>query len=348
MAAKALLLNEGYSDNLGDQAIRLSAQFALEQLGFTVEFADFTRTTNQPQGMTEDLTKDIKLERWAPKNIIPKGGRWLIKNFLRVIREAKKNYNIAVIGGGQLILPNGKFPLALCAWVIAIRLLSQSRVYVIGIGAEQLKGLDRLMVEYALRRVDGIAVRDSRSSAVVESLINRRVKVLPDWAFLMDKIYPSQDKALTAPARVLINIPHLYVYQRYRDHRATRSEYYKFWLDCYLELLGSEKDVRLFYTAAEDKYEAEAFRQYLQSQNIDAPVVAKCDTLEELLGEIQAAKLVVSGRMHALILAQVYGKARSPYIISKKLETFVIQYDDQDVKQLQEALMESLRSILQL
>lgn len=341
---KALLLNEGYSDNLGDQAIRVCAQHALEKVGLEVFFSDLTRTIDKPYEMPIDLSVDIKKESWKVKSLIPKQLRWIIKNLRRIFVESRKDYDIAVIGGGQLILPNGRFPLAVSMWIILLKALSNTKVYVIGVGAENLTGLDKAMVKYALGKVDGIAVRDSRSAGVVKGLIGRKVNIIPDWAFLINEIYPLPSSKVDG--RVLINVPHLYIYNRYVDKSAGRKSYYKFWVDCYLKQLNLGKEVFLFYTAAEDKYEAEIFRQHLSSEGFGSPEILDCDDLGRLLDEIKDSEKVISGRMHALILALAYGKEVHPYIISDKLRTFSSEYIGRDVKKMKVELMGAVDSII--
>ena len=113
---RILLVNEGFSDNLGDQAIRESAEYILGDLGCVVEFSDYTRTVSAPIKISREK-KNGKLPV-VFKSILPIKVRWCLKNIFRIVRQVKGNYDIVVIGGGQLLAPNSKFTMALFVWTI--------------------------------------------------------------------------------------------------------------------------------------------------------------------------------------------------------------------------------------
>ena len=79
---KILLLNEGYSDNLGDQAIKDSLIYFLNQDGAnTVHFHDFTKNLNKPIhiSITSAIDHRNKVSFIKSCKFNPPGIRWITK-----------------------------------------------------------------------------------------------------------------------------------------------------------------------------------------------------------------------------------------------------------------------------
>ncbi|AXQ99040.1 polysaccharide pyruvyl transferase family protein [Pseudoalteromonas piscicida] len=156
-----LLVNRGLCNNLGDQAINNSFKAFLESnFSSEVFFADYTSTSK----LVEPINcKEHRPERAIFKKILPLNMIWFFRNFYRVFTAINKvNPNLVVIGGGQLLLSN-RFSIAAFTWVFFAKLLGV-RVVFSNVGAgRSFSYFNKYLVKYALKRSDGINLRDPRS-----------------------------------------------------------------------------------------------------------------------------------------------------------------------------------------
>jgi len=135
---RVLVINEGYSDNLGDQAINDSLQYLLKNSGIkNIDFQDFTKNIDSPinisvadkQGIQKSFAVSIL------KTIISSKIRWIIKNLNRIIKISKKDYDLVLIGGGQLILSNATFSIAMFLWVFCLNFFGNKNIVLFAVGS---------------------------------------------------------------------------------------------------------------------------------------------------------------------------------------------------------------------
>lgn len=322
MAKKILLINEGCSDNLGDQAIRESAQHELEARGFDVQFADFTRDSKTPARCS--ASSEASSGGFQVKMLLPKKLRWFLKHGPRVKRSLSASYEGIVIGGGQLVLSNGHFPIAFFTWCWMATKLFKIPVHIVGVGvASHLKPLDRWLYKKCFAWATQVYVRDKASKKRAEELGSAQVGLLPDWAFAMARKIPVKNDK---PTDLLIGVTDLAVYHRYQGP-SSREAYYQLWWDLIAPYLQENRSVKLFYTTSADALECQLFQQYLQQKaSLNAPIL-ETPGLPELVEVLQGAQTVVSGRMHALILGKVYCPQIVAFPISDKLKEFDQEYN---------------------
>lgn len=93
------------TDNLGDQAIDYTLKRIFESKGAHVESVNYTMffTVNGSKFKSA------------------------FQNLIKMYKISKRNFDLVVIGGGQLIQSNSTFPLSLYLWTLFIKLFSNSK-----------------------------------------------------------------------------------------------------------------------------------------------------------------------------------------------------------------------------
>ncbi|UFK94534.1 polysaccharide pyruvyl transferase family protein [Providencia rettgeri] len=308
-----LIINEGNSDNLGDKAIKQSAVAFYTEENTNLSFSDYTKVNEIH--ICNDQSKS-KGKRNFLKNLLPYKLRWLILNYSRVRKVAKKKYNLVSIGGGQLILSNETFSIALFTWISLLYLSGNKNIILLSVGVgDKFTFLDKLLFNFSLKRIQQIYVRDSRSEKNLKSNFNLDSIKTFDIAFFHanKKIKSNEDYSL-------LGVTDYNVYIKYNP-KITRDEYYNSWIKI-IKTIPQNSCIKLFYTTQSDYNECLIFQKYCQTQyNIKYDILPSRNLIE--LNEILIkAERVISGRMHALILAHNLNKHIITYPISSKLSAF--------------------------
>jgi len=122
-----LVINEGNSDNLGDQAIKKSLEYIIKDcLNQNYNFEDLSRykkTNNFYFGGKNNLKKSKPNSSKLYKTLVTFLLRfiWITRNFYRINKAVKSN-DYAIIGGGQLLLANNIFPFEVFIWTIFLKI----------------------------------------------------------------------------------------------------------------------------------------------------------------------------------------------------------------------------------
>ncbi|MCW3464662.1 polysaccharide pyruvyl transferase family protein [Chitinophaga nivalis] len=336
---KALIINEGFSNNLGDQAIRESMTSLLQDSGFVTDFAYFTNpgVPGLPAYQYLDTAVGDKVEQ--PLSYRTKARLklaffyWMGINYRHIRQKLKKHrYDIVVIGGGQLLESSGKdypsrFAIALYWWTLLIKTMTKARIYVIGVGVgTTFNKKENYLFGKALSRVDFIWVRDEFSRSSLYEKFKHRAVVTPDVAFYNGR---NHTPAAASAGKALIGITcYREVFAKYNKSSKSREDYYEEWFLQVQRYLNRKLPVELFYTTITDAAETIAFRDYVKSKHRITLPVARLASVEDLKKLYVSASDVYSGRMHALILAMKHRCTVKAYLISQKLKSFQEEYID--------------------
>ena len=121
MYSKILTINEIYSDNIGDQAIADAMLLALNNKADIIERADYSFRTDISYLLNIKVMERLRfIKTLIPSNL--KKMMSLIIKFPYAYKFAKNKYDIAIIGGGQLILSNYSFAVSMFLWVTTLKL----------------------------------------------------------------------------------------------------------------------------------------------------------------------------------------------------------------------------------
>ena len=326
MKPKSLLvLNEGYSDNLGDQAINESIHYLLNKNGITdIKFQDYTKNLDgvidisiSPDVTSKDSSILFKLVRMLPVKL-----RWLIRNLGRVIKVSRVKHDKVIIGGGQLVLSNDTFSIAMFSWVLFLRLFGNKRIYICGVGVgTEFSYLDRLLFKFSLKNITKIYLRDKKSQLTLMNIFRVESELIYDVAFIHNKL---DCKTINdVESKSLLGVITYDVYRKYVSGTPLNKDaFFDTWITLLSESNVLLKNVKLFYTTKEDRVASIEFKQFVEKKyHIELPLI-ETSRLELLISEIKSSNIVISARMHALILGFTYDRKVVVYPISSKLIQF--------------------------
>lgn len=321
---KVLLVNRGTCNNLGDQAINVAfKKFLNNEIGCDVVCEDYTSKSQNVNTIHADQeASPLKglLKKTLPLNLI-----WFVRNYNRIKKCIDRNLpDLIIVGGGQLLL-HGRFSVAAFTWVYLAKKLNKKIVFSnVGYGGSY-SWLEDKLISWAVNNVDGINFRDDSSSKVIDELYNVKSVVSGDVVFT--------EKALTfCPKKqtlIALGITARSVYNMYNPP-VEESEYYTIWLGLLEENNVNINDIVLTYTTQEDSVECSRFKAYIKERyNIKVSILDN-STLEDYKRNLESVRLVISGRMHGLIIAINSGSETITFPISNKLKTFddILKYNN--------------------
>lgn len=352
---KILLINRGGSDNIGDQAIKISLENLLKNMGFQTDFYDFANIYRRKHYSSNSKENSAPLfKKGIISALVPDKVKWLIRN--HKIYQAcfnDEDYEAVIIGGGQLFNNNKVFALAMFLWVHLIKYKKKSKIYLFGIGAmRNLSFTDKLLYKNVLRNVDGVYVRDEYSREVLLDLFGFKSNLTYDVAFCFNKYEPyvlkRPKKNNEKLNRVLIGVSHFLRYQKYNDDNSS-EEYYNYWVEKIFKLYSKDNtSIKLFYTTEEDLMVSTMIQKIIEDKYDTYIPIADVSNIDKLINEIIKADTVISPRMHALILSKIYQCNVEPVYISDKIKSFSKHYleDDFSLEETQNKVINDLKEIL--
>lgn len=340
---KVLVINEGYSDNFGDQAILESVAGLFSDLNYSVDFVYYSQPSISilPQydylNEKKTISKLTKV-RLKYKNNILLNVLLVIKNYLAILTWFLRNkkyiktkiidndYDYVIIGGGQLINSSNRispniFSIAAYTWTKYIN--KNIELSFIGIGlAEKFNFFELFLYKRALSKAKKIWVRDQFSSITLSKIFNLESEVIPDVAF---SLYSETKKKKDNLALVGVFSFHEYKV-KYNKEKISLESFYDVWIKKINELILKGYQVSLFYTTKSDALETLNFKKYLESISALNISIVQTDNLKELNDLFAKSNYVFSGRMHALILGMNNRCDIEAYLTSKKLSSFNDEY----------------------
>lgn len=340
-----LLVNEYFSDNVGDQAIARGLSEVFSSKGYSVKCEGFSRY----QAGTVNASVDVErrggfLVRALSSSVVLKSIYWFLKNGPRVFYASYKCKGAAVIGGGQLILANSSFAIAMFTWVLALKIFGK-RVVLLSVGVGEGFGCyEKYLYKMSFSMVDDIFIREKVGLARLKDEFFVEAKFCPDMAY-----------ALVAPCRPVreskmctLCITSYDVHVRYASELdspiLSRAQYWEEWGQCVEAYASQGYAIRFAWTAESDRHETIAFLE-ASSLGVEFSLFEGALTLCDVMDELSRSDVVVAGRMHALILAKICGCEAIPWVISKKIEIFSAEYLSFDVKCLHEKIDSAVDSL---
>ena len=336
--SKILILNECNSDNIGDQAISEGMAAIFSDIGFTVVKEDFS--CNPPDSKNFPKEKNSisvsKLIFARIKKIVPiqlHSIIWLIRSYRKMKEVISGDFSHAVIGGGQLVLSNINFPLALYLWAFFLK--KKGIDYsVIACGAgESFRWYEKYLIHYALKHANNkVYMRDQRSIQNVKKNFGINASFCPDAAYYLHKKY---DKNLVeVKHKKKISIICITDYSIFLQFAAemnrsilTESDYINDWVNITVDHARQGYQICLAATTVADLQQTMALKNALEETGFNdfttKTELADCFDFLDFVGN---AELLTAGRMHALILSQIAGTKINPYLISKKIIGFNNDY----------------------
>lgn len=336
-----LLVNECESDNLGDLAIASSLDRKISSEGFKTKKVAFS-SIKKPKGKSSNSVEKVKYFSFLKKIKIFVALKWLILNYSRVQRSFV-GVDKVILGGGQLVLSNPQFPIAILLWVTSSR-IRKVPIYIIGVGCgSSFSFIEKKIIKYSLNRVNKIYLRDLDSISNLESNFSIKAELSFDCAYRVElKEGDNMPFAVTS-------IISYEVFERYRKESSldikNKEDFYLNWLYRINNLNVDE--VFFISTTSLDCVETDEFiRKFEKQIKHKYRVFSQLTTLDEYESILKRADVVLSARMHSLILGENYGCKIEPWLVSEKLDTYAKSFSNFSTEEKSEDLKKALQDIL--
>lgn len=320
MSKQALVLGESDSDNLGDQLIAACMAAYFRDCGMSVRCESLTLGLNA-LGVGDGGDAAPQLVRF--RKLLPRSAKafiWLLRSWHVMLKKIHQDDDLIIFGGGQLIHGNPYFALCMYAWSVRARWLGIAYgVFSVGV-SERFSWLERWLYKRVLKNAGFIVVRDERSQSNLNDIFNHESKLVPDIAYYEPVVNPECDRSL-----VLICPLDYAAYFEHHQHGRLLSELE--YLDMWCRIVDS------VYATDEVVLGHTTYRDYLAARKVADLCKKKLSVSVDLVGYPQTpasfrvlclkAKCVITGRMHAMIMADTSGARFVAYLTSPKIKGFV-------------------------
>lgn len=347
---KIVTVNEMLSDNIGDQAIsKAMKDYCYIGEGCRVDCKDFSFREKYSNGVRSLKAKTVasKVSKFLPsiiKKII-----LLFKNSLKANSIAKEKYDLAIIGGGQLILSNASFSVNMFLYVMFFKIYgTKVKLASVGVG-EEFSLFDKFLYSVALSLVDDIYLRDKKSIKNLKSIFKKNSFYLPDIAYYLsqENIFADIDsnKMLVCPVEYQV---HCRYYKELNQKLLSFEEYVDDWAGNIKKIL-SKNDISEIYFSGTTQKDLEFSQICMEkiSKTVKCKLIfSEAESFESFQKIASSCDFIFSGRMHALILGQNLGLKAIPYYSSKKIVGFEEEYLFEKSKYFKDYLKRNRESIL--
>lgn len=327
---KVLLVNQGHTDNIGDQLIseitgRQLSDFFSISVGQFIPDEPVTRIRLEELKITgEKNKKQSYILEIFRKNYVLSLEALTIKYYKKIIGLIEDKYDAILIGGGELLADYVVFIAALQAWLFYAH-RTNTKVLLYGVSGLPFAKKKHRFLKHLLRECTLISVRDRDTQCHLLQYLKKEISYAPDIVFSMNSIYGDLLDRNCLKKDIFVSI-----YSPEELGISKCAEYYDEWIRLILEKLDDSIDnVLIGYTTQSDYYAAREFYNYIQGNPIISNINWKlCDYSDwrGYCGIVSKCKYVMTGRMHAMIIALQCGCEVVPYIVKRKIDVFYSEY----------------------
>lgn len=341
---KVLLLNEWKTNNYGDIAINKVITKILKKSNIGVYNYLFWK---EEISFGKNYTKYPKLIRfflWKCQLAMDFGNYLYAKKILK-----SNNFDYIVIGGGELLGYNFGFNSAMYIWAkLAKRKNIPMLIYGVS-GSDDLPKNKSIRYQKALSSCKYIVVRDKYTYDLVKKNFPLTCKYAPDCVFAYKKIFETSYKK-EKKEKMMLMAPILY-YDDLKKGLGMESEeqYLQYLVDIIKNHLLNYSKIIITVTDKSDELISRKLFSYLKNDDefLKIKIIYKSyDSLETFISLLEKCDLVVSGRMHAMILGKIYGCKIEPIAFKIKLKVFKKEY--QNITAIETVEQEALESLIKL
>ena len=346
MNKTVLLLNQGHTNNYGDIAINRVISAMFKKSNYNVEQQNFW---SEKDVFGNNYSNYPKIIRWILWHSIVLMDFFNKKNIKRII--SKKKYDLIVIGGGELLGLNYGFNSSLYTWT-SIAKKEKIPIIIYGVsGTPKMSKIRLLRNQIALRKCKIISVRDNTTKSFIKEKYGINCNCYPDCAFAYRTLFGSKSEKKVNKDSILI-APIMF-YDLIAKGLSLKSE------DDYLEYLYETlmcevhkmnvTNIIVTCTEKEDQIIANKLGTYLTKKEKKLNVkVCNYSTIEDYISLLKRSKIVISGRMHAMILGIIYGCSIKPIKFKDKLISFDKEYTNNDNKNIELIAYDSMSTIIKM
>ena len=350
---KIIIAGEVFSDNIGDQLISLGIGQLLEHDFEVIPFYFSKPSIGQ-------LTKCSLSSKQLPKSQHTKTANthctsyqalsWIRHHLLTLYKGLhRQSPQYVFIGGGQLILSNQNFPIALFSWALCCRALSIP-FGLIGVGAGQnYTWFEKLLIGFVLRSAHFIYVRDRQSIKTLKTKFGASSSFIPDLA------YAYRSTGTRAPKRIYktawVGVTDYNVYRRYAKENGgglnSHDAYLEYWKNLVADYIMQGYHVTLAWTTDADYRETCNLYDILPSHQ-KVTLIKQRLAPDAFIDNLRTVDEICAGRMHFLIMGQIAGCFVKPFFISQKIKDYWNEYEGETIETIDKKLHSARQQILHL
>lgn len=316
---KILLLNQGFTDNIGDIAIQRCLEnyftgynYNVSTLPFWSESLIFSKNK-----LIQKLF--IKLF-WFNSTMMNFFNSIYIDNLLK-----NNNYDVIIIGGGELLSQNRGFISSIDVWSKYANVYNIP-IYLIGVSGDcDMPDSYIKKNKVAFYRFKKILVRDSLTQIMLEKKYNIKSELFPDVVFsynLLMNEAKNMDKD-----NILICVPINYnCIIHSKLNVSTKEEYFTLMIN-EIKKISSLKKVLIVSSTEEDVKISKEFYEYVITHKlkVDFKYIGYMN-LDDYVNLTKRTKYILSGRMHPMIIGKINENKIIPIKFKGKLVCFSKEY----------------------
>ncbi len=328
---KVLLINQFNSDNLGDNLLSNMLSRYLEKKNIEVNNIGYALDKEQRVNYNvTTVTSYQKFKRKAPNFL---KYHFLFKRNLKrtLSRINLADYSGIIIGGGQLIKHKTVFSYCFNFWSSIAR-KNNIPLFIYGVGVDSnLSQSEINRYSKGIKYARFINCRDLESQQAFEELFNVKAVVSPDVAFSL--IVPNKRKE-----NIMVVMPYNYEVARHSfGYEITEDNYYTDLYDKVKQFYNNDYKIVLSATTTSDARECLNFKKYLETKEISVEL-CEAQKIDDLINLFSRSKVILTGRMHAMIMGLCSDNKIIPIVISHKIRTFEKEYlnDNYNYEQIKE------------
>ena len=325
---KILVFNQGHTENLGDIAIDKTLEKSLTDLGFDVAFiplwsADMVCSYINKCSIVKHLlhvfpfVTDILYEKYLKNHCSMNG------------------VDAIIVGGGELIGGHYGFNSALNV-LSKIAKRNNIKIFLYGVSGSKnrLKKIYQTRNLKSFSRLNRVFVRDSVSYELVTNVYKyTNVVVYPDVVYSYRIVF--DDYRLCSCSNGILVVPISFIKQL-SDGMGfiDKDAYCDYLLDLIQNNCYTNDCITITSSCSDDDEFCEYFYKYLNKFYSDRDIrIIPYSSLKSYIDLLLENRIVISGRMHAMILALIFGCEVIPIPFKDKIkcfkETIVDCYSDE-------------------
>lgn len=321
MKKKILLLNQGDTQNYGDIAIHKMIDTYFRENGFNTEFYPFW-SEDKVFGKNIFLQKILTKLFWKNVIIMDLLNAIAIKKYIK-----KNNYDAIIVGGGELLSGHRGFNSSLNIWS---KFAANKKIPIFLLGVSGDIHMPKYLLKRnkkSLSRFKLISVRDGKTKDILNNYYHIKCDLAPDVVFAYNKICPPTEKRKKTGTLMCVPIQYNKLIQNNMNIYTT-EKYYEYLLKLIKNNLDKNiNKIIITVSVLEDINFSKDLYSYLKKRITDISLIyMHYSKLDEYIELCQKSKVVISGRMHALILALINDNKVIPIPFKEKLECFKKEY----------------------
>jgi len=340
---KVLIINQGNTENYGDIAINntitnffLHKKIECDNLLYWDEKEVFGRNY-------EHYADFIKNILWKKMFLVDK------LNYFRFLKKINnRKYDAVIIGGGELIGSHLGFNSSLYV-ITSIFKKKNIPIILYGVSGDvNISEFYQKRYKKALSRIDFIYVRDKKTADNIKKYYNIDVNYSPDVVFAHD--FLKKKKRNQKIVKNAVTVVPIDFYDEIKNNLSlnNKDDYFKYLEELITKNIQKNDIIYITCTTKEDNGIIKEFFEYLKKSliiknKIKIYYYSNLNNFEKLLSK---TKLVISARMHALILGLNNNCNVYAIPFKEKLKEFGNNYSiPMNAKNNEKEVLKSLNSI---